>query len=129
MPLTVTETVSMEPEPLGPSISEVDSVRRSLFVGRVRGRVGVGSWWWVVVFMSQGIGVRAAPPIKSSSSSLWVSLIEAVVADGGEEPLWSRPLVRLLESGEEMDGSGKTDKGLETEMTRSTARRYEGRVR
>lgn len=72
MPLTVTETVSMEPEPLGPSIKEVDSVRRSLFMGRARGRVGLGmgSAWWVVVFVSQGMGVRAAPPMKSSSSSV-----------------------------------------------------------
>lgn len=129
MPLTVTETVSMEPEPLGPSIREVDSVRRSLFVGSVRGRAGVGSGWWVVVFVSQGMGVRAAPPMKSSSSSSWVSLAEVGVADGGEEPFWSRPFVRLLEAGEEMEGSGKRDKGLETEMTRSRARRYEGRVR
>lgn len=128
MPLTVTETVSMEPEPLGPSIREVDSVRRSLFVGRVRGRARVGSEW--VVFVSQGMGVRAAPPMKSSSSSSsWVSLVEVGVADGGEEPFCSRPFVRLLEEGEEMEGSGNRDKGLDTEMTRSRARRYEGRVR
>lgn len=34
MPLTVTVTVSREPAPLGPSISDVDSVRRSLALGR-----------------------------------------------------------------------------------------------
>lgn len=37
--------------------------------------------------------------------------------------------MRLLEDGEEMEGRGKRDKGLETEITRSMARRYEGRVR
>ena len=124
MPLTVTETVSMEPEPLGPSITEVDSVRRSLFVGRGRGRVVVvlGS---MGVLTSHGMGVRAAPPTKSSSSSsLWASgsEVEVGLVEGEDVPFGRRPFARVLE-GEEMEGRGKRDNGLETEMTRSRARR------
>ena len=58
---------------------------------------------------SQGIGVRTAPLRFSSSSR-----------SGDEMPL-SRPL--LVVEAEGMVGSGKADKGLETETIRSRARR------
>ena len=103
---------------------EVDSVRRSLFVGTLSGRGAVvmaderGVDW----LTSQGMGVKAAPPIKSSSSVMvvWGS---SGVGVGVEVPLWSRPLERVFDDWEGIEGSGKRDKGLETETTRSRARR------
>ena len=58
---------------------------------------------------SHGIGVRVAPLRLSSSSRA-----------GVEEP-FSRAL--LVVEAEGMAGSGKADKGLETETMRSRARR------
>ena len=58
-PLMETVTVSRDPAPLGPSIRDVDSVRRSL----VNGRSALESM--ELVSRSHGIRVRAAP-LKSS---------------------------------------------------------------
>lgn len=61
------------------------------------------------------MGVRVAPLRFSSSSR------------SGVEVPFRRPL--FVVEAEVMLGSGKEDKGLETETMRSSARRYEGRVR
>lgn len=111
----MTVTVSREPAPLGPSIRDVDSVRRSLALARSLLR-----YEGEVAPFSQGIGVNSAPPMKSSA--LGVS-----EESGVKEPFKARPFEAA--DGWAISGRGKKFAGLETEMTRSRARRYEGRVR
>lgn len=115
MPFTFTVTVSREPAPLGPSIRDVDSVRRSLALARSLLRYGGD-----VAPFNQGIGVSSAPPMKSSA--LGVS-----EESGVKEPFRARPFEAV--DGSAISGRGKKLAGLETEITRSSARRYEGRVR
>ena len=109
MPFTVTVTVSREPAPLGPSISEVDSVRRSLVLVR--------SVVWYEGDMdpiSQEIGVSSAPPMKSSAP-------DEPDESGVEMPFIRRPLE--IPDGGASSGRGKTSAALETDITRSKARR------
>ena len=106
-PLTETTTVSSEPAPFGPSIREVDSVRRSGALARGRSRVGMGS-------RSQGMRVKAAP-LKSCSKG-------SCGAPGAKKlalspfPPFSRPVGPT-------EGKGNVSAVLDTEMTRSSARR------
>ena len=108
MPFTVTVTVSRDPAPFGPSINEVDSVRRSPALVRSGERYDSEADPF-----NQGIGVSSAPPIKSS-----LGLSEG---SGVVEPFKRRPFEVV--DGEVIDGRGKILAGLETEMTRSRARK------
>lgn len=86
---------------------EVDSVRRSLVVVRSLLRYE-GDW------LSHGIRVNSAPPTKSS-------VLAPSAGSGVSEPFRARPFA--LANGEAISGSGKTFAGLETDITRSRARR------
>ncbi len=78
MPLTETVTVSRDPAPFGPSMSAVDSVRRSDMYERSPERYDA-----IVLTLSHGIGVNSAPPIKSS--------LPDALESGVDEPFSSRP--------------------------------------
>lgn len=74
----------------------------------------------MVVTLSHGIGVNTAPPTKSSPPGV-------LEASGVDEPFKRRPLALAID--DPTAGRGKTFAGLETESTRSRARRYDGKVR
>ena len=114
-PLTETVTVSREPAPLGPSIREVDSVRMSPVRGG-RSEEEEVVWGGEVGSRSQGMRVRAAP-LKSSCGEV-------------EDRKADEEVVRVSLFGEEevagmvvRVGRGYSFAVLETEMTRSRARR------
>ena len=109
-PFTFTVTVSIDPAPLGPSMTLVLSVLRSLLVVVVVGPlcIGVGLF---PAFIIHGISVSSAPPMKSLSAGSGL---------GDEVPLSSRPFV--VAAGVSV-GRGKTEAGLATETIRSRARR------
>ena len=108
-------TVSREPAPLGPSIWRVDSVRRS----------GCESRGGEAECRSQGMGVSWAP-LKSSGVVVVVGSLFSVgmVEVGGVVVPFRKVVVRKVEDrGAAAVGRGKSVRGLETEMTRSRARR------
>lgn len=78
---------------------------------------------------SQGIGVRRAPPRDSSEPRLAWGVVDGVPHDTDKGS--GEPFERTVEDEGSgiAGGSGKMCAPEETWMTRSTAWRYEGRVR
>lgn len=125
-PFTVTETVSMLPAPLGPSmvsvLSDLSSPSPDAGVD-VPVPLLLEAADKMLLFFNHGIGVSKAPPSDSSLPSPSRSVMPF---DCPESPFTRKPPLGATACS---CGSGKSEKGELTDTQRSSALRYFGRKR